>query len=98
MGQGLIFVVDLSDRERVEDAQEVLMNLLAQDDARGAALLVLANKRDLPNAMPVEELTQALGLHDVHSRRWFVQSTCATTGHGLHEGLDWLSRALSATR
>ena len=27
--------------------------------------------------------------------RRYIQSTCATTGDGLYEGLDWLSRTLS---
>jgi len=27
--------------------------------------------------------------------QWFIQSTCATQGHGLYEGLDWLSAELA---
>ncbi len=27
--------------------------------------------------------------------QWFIQSTCATQGQGLYEGLDWLSNELS---
>merc|ERR1712139_623161 len=30
-----------------------------------------------------------LGLHNMRGRQWFIQSTCATTGDGLYEGLDW---------
>ncbi|MCP9265961.1 Regulator of nonsense transcripts 2 [Dirofilaria immitis] len=26
---------------------------------------------------------------------WYIQATCATQGHGLYEGLDWLSNQLS---
>ena len=29
--------------------------------------------------------------------QWFIQSTCATQGTGLYEGLDWLSAELSKT-
>lgn len=32
---------------------------------------------------------------DVVTPQWHVQSTCATHGDGLYEGLDWLSKELS---
>ena len=63
---------------------------------REAALLVFANKQDLPNAMTAAEVTEKLGLHNMRNRQWFIQSACATTGDGLYEGLDWLSRVLSS--
>merc|ERR1711879_758523 len=93
--QGLIFVVDSNDRDRVELAQEELMKLLGEEEMRDAALLVLANKQDLPNSMSAADMTQKLGLHNIRNRQWFIQSACATTGDGLYEGLDWMSRTLS---
>ncbi|KTB01555.1 ADP-ribosylation factor 2 [Nakaseomyces glabratus] len=29
------------------------------------------------------------------NRPWFIQATCATTGEGLYEGLEWLSNNLN---
>merc|ERR1712187_74137 len=96
--QGLIFVVDSSDRDRVEAAHEELMKILNEDEMRDAVLLVFANKQDLPNAMSAAEVTEKLGLHSIRSRQWFIQSACATTGDGLYEGLEWMSRALSSKK
>merc|ERR1712184_163843 len=96
--QGLIFVVDSNDRDRSEDAREELNKMLNEDEMRDAAVLVFANKQDLPNAMSAAEVTEKLGLHSMRSRQWFIQSTCATTGDGLYEGLDWMSRTLSSKR
>ncbi|XP_026130634.1 ADP-ribosylation factor 5-like isoform X2 [Carassius auratus] len=93
--EGLIFVVDSSDHDRIETAAEELNAMLAEDEMRDAVLLVLANKQDLPKAMPVHELTDRLGLHALRGRQWFVQATCAVQGSGLYEGLDWLSDQLS---
>ncbi|XP_042590555.1 ADP-ribosylation factor 1-like isoform X2 [Cyprinus carpio] len=93
--EGLIFVVDSSDHDRIETAAEELKAMLAEDEMRDAVLLVLANKQDLPKAMPVHELTDRLGLHALRGRQWFVQATCAVQGSGLYEGLDWLSDQLS---
>jgi len=92
--QGLIFVVDSNDRERVNEAREELMRMLAEDELRDAVLLIFANKQDLPNAMNASEVTDKLGLHTLRNRNWYIQSTCATSGDGLYEGLDWLSNQL----
>ncbi|KAG7522753.1 ADP-ribosylation factor 4 [Solea senegalensis] len=92
--QGLIFVVDSNDRERVAEAADELSRMMQEDDLKEAVLLVFANKQDLPNALTTTELTEKLGLHSRTNRRWYVQSTCATQGNGLYEGLDWLSTEL----
>uniref|UniRef100_A0A3B4X9A5 Uncharacterized protein n=2 Tax=Percomorphaceae TaxID=1489872 RepID=A0A3B4X9A5_SERLL len=52
-------------------------------------------KQDLPNALSVSELTDKLGLHALRNKTWHIESTCATQGTGLYEGLDWLSKELS---
>jgi len=93
--QGLIFVVDSNDRERIGEAHDELQKMLQEDELRDAHLLVFANKQDLPNAMSASELTDKLGLQSLRNRKWYIQATCATQGHGLYEGLDWLSSELS---
>jgi len=141
--QGVIFVVDSNDRDRVGEARDELHRMLNEDELREAfpspppcpgpacpnlsppqstpsrprplhprpfpswtrrqrrfslaqaILLVFANKQDLPNAMNAAEITDKLGLHSLRQRNWYIQSTCATTGDGLYEGLDWLSSSLS---
>ncbi|KAG6581040.1 ADP-ribosylation factor 1, partial [Cucurbita argyrosperma subsp. sororia] len=89
--QGLIFVVDSNDRDRAVEARDELHRMLNEDELRNAVLLVFANKQDLPNAMNAAEITDKLGLHSLRQRHWYIQSTCATSGEGLYEGLDWLS-------
>ncbi|XP_008294715.1 ADP-ribosylation factor 4-like [Stegastes partitus] len=93
--QGLIFVVDSNDRERVAESAEELSKMLLEDELKDAVLLVFANKQDLPNALTVSELTEKLGLQALRNKTWYIESTCATQGTGLYEGLDWLSKELS---
>ncbi|KAF4716884.1 Arf GTPase arf1, partial [Perkinsus olseni] len=93
--QGLIFVVDSNDRDRMDDAKEELHRMLNEEELRDACVLVFANKQDLPNAMTAAEVTEKLGLHSLRHRNWYIQSACATTGDGLYEGLDWLSKTLA---
>lgn len=51
--QGIIFVVDSNDRERVSEAREELQRMLNEDELREALLLVFANKQDLPVSLLV---------------------------------------------
>lgn len=93
--QGLIFVVDSNDRERMAEAKDELQKMLQEEDLREALLLVFANKQDLPNAMSCADITNALGLNSLRNKKWYIQGATATTGTGLYEGLDWLSDALT---
>jgi len=96
--QGLIFVVDSNDRERLGEAREELARMLNEEELKDAVVLVFANKQDLPNAMNAAEVTDKLGLHNMRNRNWYIQATCATSGDGLYEGLDWLSNQLKTKK
>jgi len=48
--------------------------------------------KDMPNAASASEITDALDLTKMTQRQWFVQATCATTGEGIVEGLEWLAQ------
>ncbi len=91
-------MVDCNDRHRVEVAREELTKLLASDELRNAVLLVYANKQDLPQSLTCAELSDKLGLHGIRDRPWYIQSTCAVTGEGLYEGLDWVCTQLRQPR
>jgi ADP-ribosylation factor protein 6 len=90
--QGLIFVVDSNDRDRIDEARQELHRIVGDREMKDAILLVFANKQDLPNAMSPAEITDKLGLHRMRDRNWFVQPSCATSGDGLFDGLTWLSQ------
>merc|ERR1711971_1412357 len=92
---GISFVVDCNDRQRIDGANAYSDEDTAKQELRGTALLVFANKQDLPNALSVEEVTHRLGLSKLRQREWYVQGSCANSGDGLYAGLDWLSRTLS---
>ncbi|TIC12910.1 Pentafunctional AroM protein [Wallemia mellicola] len=89
--QGLVFVIDSQDRDRIDEARQELHRILGDREMRDCLLLVFANKQDLPGAMSPAEVTEKLGLHKMRERSWYVHPSCATTGEGLFEGLSWLS-------
>ena len=81
--EGLIFVVDSNDRERIAEARDELNRMLAEDELRDAVLLVFANKQDLPHAMNPAEITDKLGLHNMRNRNWYIQVKILRAGQGL---------------
>ncbi|VDP71294.1 unnamed protein product [Echinostoma caproni] len=90
--QGLIFVVDSSDHERIEEARQELHKIANDREMQDAVILVFANKQDLPNAMPPHDIRERLMLTKLRSGRlWYVQPSIATSGDGLYEGLTWLN-------
>jgi ADP-ribosylation factor 6 len=46
--QGLVFVVDSQDRERIDEAKQELHRILSDREMKDCLLLVFANKQDLP--------------------------------------------------
>ena len=68
--------------------------MLNEEELTDAALLIFANKQDLPHAKSAADLTETLGLNTLKNRRWYIQACCATTGDGLLEGVDWLAATL----
>ena len=92
----IIFVVDSNDSERIEDAKEELSRILQEDRLKDSKILIYANKQDLPKAMSVSSIAEALELKSLpRSRKWFIQSCCAHTADGLYEGLEWLNSELT---
>ena len=96
--QGLIFVIDSSDKQRLDEARGELFRLLEEEDLQGAHVLVFANKQDVVGAATVADIRDRLGLNNVKSHNWFIQPTCALKGEGLHDGLDWLAGQIQGVK
>ena len=86
----LIFVVDSSDRRRIEETGIELQSLIEESKLAGVDVLVLANKQDLVHAMPADEIATALNLHSIRDRHWQIQGCSAKSGDGIQKGLDWI--------
>lgn len=91
----VVFVIDSNDRHRIEEAKEELYHVMNHDLLVNAALLVYANKQDLPNVMTTAEIVDKLELsQNFRTRKWQVQGCVAVEGSGLYDGLDWLAHTL----
>ena len=86
----VIFVVDSTDKDRMDIACKELHTMLKEEELLDSALLVFANKQDQPEAMTAAEVSMALNLTDLKDRSWSIVASSAIKGEGLTEGLDWL--------
>jgi GTPase SAR1 family protein len=91
--QGLIYVVDSSDRDRLEEASKQFETVVTDLQLVDAAILILANKQDLPNAVTSDEIADIFEVERLcKDRKFYVQATTATTNEGVSEGMDWLAK------
>lgn len=82
----VVFVVDSSDLERLEEARHELENTLRSEQLRGRPLVLVANKQDVNGSLTVTEITDKFNLKKLcPSRPWFVQPCSASTGYGVEE-------------
>ena len=87
---GIIFVVDSSDRERVAEVKEEFQRVLSEQDMKATRILVFANKQDMTNAMKTKEIKDALGIGMDMEGKIRVQEASAAKYEGLYEGFSWL--------
>ena len=89
--RGLIFVVDSSDKERMELAKKELH--MAMSGLKEAVVLIYANKSD-KSSLDTTELAETLELATFPRRLWHIQSCCGIKGEGLLDGIKWLTESI----
>jgi ADP-ribosylation factor protein 1 len=92
----IIYVVDSAD-DRLDLAKEELAKMISEPDLEGVPILIFANKQDL-GIHSVSQIQNALGLHEVRDRQWYIQGCSAISCAGLYEGLDKLKGMIEKSK
>lgn len=89
---GIVFVVDSTDAERIQDVKETFESIITNDELEGIPVLMLANKQDSPDALRVEDVKEIFNKIAVHlgARDSRVLPISALEGKGVKEAVDWL--------
>ncbi|XP_044533630.1 ADP-ribosylation factor-like protein 4D [Gracilinanus agilis] len=88
---GMVFVVDATEAERLEEAKIELHRISRASDNQGVPVLVLANKQDRPGALSPAEVEKRLAVKELATATLtYVQGCSAVDGLGLQPGLERL--------
>lgn len=92
---GLIFVADSSNVFQFGETYVTLLDLLTLEHLKTVPFLLVFNKTDANQAVPLEEYKDAMRLTDVVDcapQEVATVETSCLTGYGMDNVLDWLSR------
>ena len=92
---GLIFVVDSNDPDRIEDAEEELKKMLAEEELEKCPVLILANKQDIEGCLKPEIVEEKIGIKEYKGKTYHVEGTSVVSGKGIKEAFDWLASILN---
>ncbi|CAG2235362.1 ARF1_2 [Mytilus edulis] len=93
---GLIYVVDSNDKDRLCEAREELYGILNSANMRNVPVVVIANKQDMPDALDPSIVAGCLNLDRMKKRKWKIQGACAKTGTGLFESMKAMSELIKS--
>ncbi|EDV28987.1 uncharacterized protein TRIADDRAFT_19675 [Trichoplax adhaerens] len=88
----IVFMVDAADSDKIEAARNELHNLLDKPQLTGTPILVLGNKRDLPNSLDEKDLINRLNLAAIEDREVCCYSISCKERINLDITLQWLIR------
>ncbi|MHA1744953.1 MAG: ADP-ribosylation factor-like protein [Promethearchaeota archaeon] len=89
----LLFVLDLADTTRHEEAKSEFWNMVNLYELQGLPILFLANKTDLVSSPPKEEalkLEKNFELHKLQSRPWKILFSSLPEHKGISELITWM--------
>ncbi|XP_075053141.1 ADP-ribosylation factor-like protein 13B [Mixophyes fleayi] len=101
---GVVFVIDSSDVERMEETKETVAEVLRHPRIAGKPVLVLANKQDREGAMAEADIIEFLSLEKLvneHKCLCQIEPCSAILGYGkknnthIRKGLNWLLEVIA---
>ena len=61
----VVFVIDSSDKERIDISKQELFLLLQEEDLKGVPIAILANKQDIDGVLSDIEISEKMGLSEI---------------------------------
>eukprot|EP00048_Salpingoeca_helianthica_P024501 m.32835 g.32835 ORF g.32835 m.32835 type:complete len:185 (+) comp9425_c0_seq1:23-577(+) len=88
----IVYMVDAAKPDLFPAAKEGLLTLLSKEQLAGIPLLVLGNKNDLPEAVPVDDLILAMDLKSITDREVCCYAVSCKNQTNLDITLQWLTK------
>lgn len=96
----VVFVVDSTDRARIEQCCDALEKIVTNDVLEGTPVLMLANKQDRDDCLEVEDIKELFNkiAESMAARDSRVLPMCALDGSGVPEAIAWLTSRLERNK
>ncbi|VDP02892.1 unnamed protein product [Soboliphyme baturini] len=94
--QGVIFVIDASDHERLQVAWKAFDKMLSSPAIKGVPVLVVCNKQDMEGCLTVSEIKSVFSASTKHigSRDFTFFAVSALKGTNVCESINWMINCL----
>ena len=99
--QGFVYVIDGSDRDRLDDAlTELVKFVFLEEETLGTVVMILVNKQDIPGAMTTLDIQEALerkykfSSTSAFDHTVFVRPCSVLTSEGVYEAFEEFSEQL----
>lgn len=90
IASGIIFVVDSSDFDELENVKKELLKLINEDYLSKKPISIFAHKQDINEKIGINELSIEIGFKEIQtSTNAQIIGTSIITGDGIKEGLTW---------
>ena len=90
----LIFVIDLSDRKRIEEVKTEFWNAINNLE-EGKPIVIFGNKSDIDKRMNISDLIEILDLGKLRNHPWQIFETSGKYGFGLISAFGWIYSKLT---
>ncbi|WVZ57175.1 hypothetical protein U9M48_007594 [Paspalum notatum var. saurae] len=94
----IVYVIDAATASSFEDSKSALEKVIRHEHLKGAPLLIVANKQDLPGVIDDEELAKFLHLKELDERPYMFQAVSAYNGRGIKSGINWLVEQMEKSK
>ncbi|KAJ3314814.1 ADP-ribosylation factor protein 3 [Boothiomyces sp. JEL0866] len=96
----IMFVVDSTDRERIEECKVTLEKVINNNIVEGVPVLMLANKQDVKGALKLQEIQEIFNQIAValEARDSKVLCVSALNGDGVKEAVEWMYTRLQRNK
>lgn len=94
----ILYVIDAAAASTFDDSKFALEKVIRHEHLKGAPLLIVANKQDLPGAINDEELAKFLHLKELDERPYTFQAVSAYDGRGIRSGINWLVEQMEKSK
>lgn len=96
---GIIWVVDSSDKDRLNESVAAFNNIINNELLNNVPLLFVINKQDIPTAMKPDEVINAFqsSINLIGDRRFLSIPMSALKGTGIIDSIGWISEQVKVS-